>query len=267
MDSFRFGGTDFAAYGVTVTYHPGQSLPDPKLDMQDRGGGHGGVAQSSYLGARRFTWDCMLTAPDEDTLWSRLRTVRSLLSPTLGDQWLSADHIPDTQVLARLNGPINEIRQGFWAVSFQLNWLCADPFEYSQVEYGQSGVSIAADPTTVYEPASASAVVDGTWAPAPVWTVVNTHATPVSGVTLTNVTTGEAMSWVGTLAQNDRLRIDCAREHVEKSTDGGSSWVSAMGGIGTADQFPALQPGVRNTITVAGVATGTLDVSYRARWA
>ncbi len=98
----------------------------------------------------------------------------------------------------------------------------------------------------------------------PVIIVKNTNAAAVSSVKVENVTTGETIEVTQALAQNHLLKIDTRRQHLELSTDAGTTWSSAMADISETNySFPTLTSGVRNEITVTGVATGTFQCTHR----
>lgn len=108
--------------------------------------------------------------------------------------------------------------------------------------------------------------VQGTMTARPTYTIVNTDASTITTLTLTNTTRSQELTWTGSLAQNDQLRIDTERQHIEKSTDGGSTWSNAMSGLTAGDPFPRLAAGQNNAFTIAGFVAGTINITYNARW-
>ena len=61
------------------------------------------------------------------------------------------------------------------------------------------------------------------------------------------------------------MRIDTERQHVEKSSDS-VTYTTAMAGVSSSQDFLYLDDGVRNTITVTGVVTGELTITYRGEF-
>lgn len=272
-NSFTYNGEDFGDtdHGVTVIDFQDPLLADPRLDTQPRGGANGVSSRCVTLGPLYLNWVCMLEGSSRSNMMTKLDTVISELDPRNGALLLLPDHYNsiDAEVnrgcYARLNGPIIVQPKGDMAVVFNLTWEVPAGRWISATASGQSATAIDANPKTIYEPSGAADVVRGTGYARPTYTLVNTHAATLSTLTLTNVTTSEAMTWTGSLAQNNQLRIDTAEDrlHVEKSTDGGTTWSNAMSGVAVTQEFPRLAPGVRNQFTVAGFVTGTLTISYR----
>jgi len=271
--SMTFGGTYLggASYGVKVLRGPLELLPEPRLDVQDTGR-DGAVSQGSYYKARYFAVNGIIIGTSYDDLYSKLDAVTAILDPTLGNQLLVLDQhrmlgaSRKRGIYCRMTGGIQGFHTGPNAFEFQITFVADYPFWVTEDAQGQTATAISATPTTVYEPTGASDVVSGNRAARPVYTITNTNASSIASVTLASVTRSQTMAVTVSLAQNNQLRIDCERMHVEKSTDAGATWASAMTGVTSAQVFPLLTAGVRNQLTVTGVTTGTITIAYRGEF-
>jgi hypothetical protein len=146
------------------------------------------------------------------------------------------------------------------SAEYEMEWLVPSGTACALSSTTQTGVTIAA---TMYEPATAGQTVAGNLRADVVWTF--TAGGSVTAITFANSTTGQTLEWTGSLSAGEKLKLDGVKYHIEKYT--GGAWENAMAGLDDADPFPQLQGGVRNTLTVSGIA-GTLDYTYRPqfRW-
>lgn len=236
-----------------------------RVDYQAVGFGSGGVAQGAFDDARVITCVCRASATAPMTIataraamagwWRYLRrdTAAALL---FGD----SDGLDDRYWMARLQGEPSVERQGV-VVRATLEWLCADPHAYGTTERTPAIADLSADDTVeVTYLGDADAF--------PVYVITNTGSS-ITGVTLANTASGETLTWSGTLATNEKLRVTAATERCERWN--GSAWVSADVYAATSSKWPRLIPAgnassLVNPIVVGGVSAGDLAITYRDRW-
>ncbi len=270
--TFSVGGTNTnsATYGFArITNEPHQSMPDPNLDVQARGSTLGGaVVQGVSFKPRFFTWSVVIRGTSKTNLMVVMDNFKKLLNPTLGEQlliastWTGLSAAVNRGCFALLNGPINTNPKGDKALILQLNWICPRPFMVTATAQGQADVTINADPMAIFEPTGGSNPVLGTQDAQPVITLKNTTGGSISTLTITNSTTGEALTFTGTLQNNWFFRCDTERLHCECSTDG-STWLNAMGSVASNQDFIHLQAGVNNTFAIDGISSGLFTIAYR----
>lgn len=270
--TFSVGGTDTnsATYGfAAITNEPHQSMPDPNLDVQPRGSTLGGaVTQGVSFKPRFFTWSVVIRGTSPANLAVVMDNLKTLLNPTLGTQlliastWTGLSAAVNRGCFAVLNGPINTNPKGDSALILQLNWVCPRPFMVTATAQGQTDVTINADPMAIFEPTGGSNPVLGTHDAQPVITIKNTTGGAISTLTITNSTTGEALTFTGTLQNNEFFRCDTERLHCEFSTDG-VTFLNAMASVSSSQDFIHLQAGVNNTFSIAGLSSGLFTIVYR----
>lgn len=95
-----------------------------------------------------------------------------------------------------------------------------------------------------------------------VLTIINGAASAAS-VTLANPVTGETAHWANTLNANEHIRFDSARQIVEVSTNGGSTWTRRNENL--TGLIPRLKGGIENAVTYAGPTTGSYSYTYTAK--
>ncbi len=242
-------------------------MADAKRAAVDRAGD--GVA--AFVGGvknARLTVECAMTASTAAAIWTQMDALRALLDPRAGERLLVLDFEGATALsgaargyYALLDGPIHPSYYPR-GCTFQLYFLVPTGKALAVTATTRTAVDATA---TLYEPATAGQVAAGSTSAHPVWTLKNTGAA-ASGVTMTNVTTGQVCRWTGALATGAWLRLDADRVLVERSTDSGTNWSVVTSGLTAADRPLALRAGARNEITVTGLAAGTVDISYRAEY-
>lgn len=276
---FTYGNVDLGALGLIVERAPDQAMADVNFDIALLGGADGGVSQAAGLKPRYWTMTVRILGTSLDVLRARMDAIRAALDPRGGDQLLVMDmedlysEALQRGRMCRLNGPINATLEGLSYIT-QLNFAAADPCEVAVVESTQT-VTLNASPKTIDVPADVS---DGGTPPhmvavnapgntyaKPVWTLTNGGAEPVTSVTVANATTGDTFVWTGSLQVGERLRVDAARQHCERSMDG-TTWTAAMSGVSGACPFPRILGGVQNAVTITGIGTGTMGIVYRGRF-
>jgi hypothetical protein len=121
---------------------------------------------------------------------------------------------------------------------------------------GASAVAITTDPQVVTITNAGDAKVFNA-----IITLSGTYTNPV----IANAANSYQLESTRTGASaNDQLRFDAGARRVERSTDGGSTWAGDYGAfVRPAGQIQlfVLEPG-DNDLTITGVTTGTLDVSF-----
>jgi len=272
-NSFTFNSVDYSTYGLLVTNVERWGFAPVRLDAQQRGGGTGAsVGDAVYYGAGVIRLRCMVRATTIAARQGYLDSIRAGLAPTLGQKLLLLDD--ETGQSAAVNRgylvllqSMSELalRPGAYVVEFDLEFLVPRGCAVAAVEVDRT-VTLTGSPQTVYEPNDVAAVVYGTRRARPVWEFTNSSATPVSSVTLANVTAGTTMTWTGTLAQGDKLRLYAFERHAEKYRAAQADWMNAMYGFGSAQGFVELLPTVRNQLTVTGIASGSVRLIYRGEF-
>jgi len=261
--SLTFNGYNLAAYGLTVAQHPMPLLADIRLDYQDYGDRDGGVVQGASLKPRYMNVEGVVLAHTRRDLQDNMDDIKAVLDPRNGSKLMSLDSWPDRGWYGVLNGPINAQPLGGSGLRVQLNFALVDGVAVSLTETTQT---VSVDETPEGFNCTAAGVVAGNEVTRPVWLVTNTAAGTITSVVLANTTRSETMTWTGSLAQNNILRIDSDRLHVEKSTDGGTTYTNNLLYTSAASEWPKLTGGVQNACTLTGVTAGSVVVTYRARW-
>lgn len=138
-------------------------------------------------------------------------------------------------------------------------------------EFARLSPWFAAAPTVVSgtNPASLPVINDGS-APARAITITITAAGAGGwdNPKVENPLTGEWFELTDQAAAGEILRVDTGRMAVERSTDGGVTWVSAYGDFATGPVqvgFLRLEPGPQ-TLAIAGVGDGEVEVRFYAAW-
>jgi phage-related protein len=124
-----------------------------------------------------------------------------------------------------------------------------DPFEYA---VNKTRVSQAISGTTTFTVTNA-----GTAMVFPIISLTNSSSA-ITSLTIENLTTGQKVSYSGTLSTSDVLKIDT--ENLTVENDG----VNDLGNV-TNEIGVQLAPG-GNEIRVTGMAAGTAIVDFRNRW-
>lgn len=277
MGAFEFGGVDAGDYGLTVV---GRSTPpgmaDPQMHTFDLLGRDGVLIDCSRRKPMYITAECMITAATRLLAEGYLDGLYAALDPLEGEQLLvfDDDHVDgrdDRGYMAILQAPSRPYwKAGGLAYSIQLAWLVPGGVRIG-VEDVEQECTIESSPDTWDVPADIGEVaqtVGGQLEAYPVYVITNTSAVTATGVKLTNVTTGDELTWTGSLAQDEQLKIDARREiqTVYHSDDEGATWTVSMQGVTLGDPFPWLRAGVQNQLRVTGVTAGTLDITYRERF-
>lgn len=251
-----------SSYGIYRREMEEPILPAPVLDFQSVPYSYGGQAQGGFYGPRSLTIPCFMVGESNADLYTKLDNLRALLDAET-NQTIEIEGIPDRYWSGRADSEITGTRINERVMEFDLSFLCADPRAYAKTQRTTPDFAITADPMAL---TVETAVVAGTAYTDPVWTIKNSAVATATNIELANTTTTETMHWVGSLGTSCYLRIDSDSWQVTKSTDGGSNFTAANSGIQATSLFPRLKPRVQNSISVTGVSTGTVSLTYRARY-
>ena len=257
--------TSGAGYGVKVLRGPRPGWAPSDIDARMIAGRHGGTAGAAWYQRLQLDFTLLLTgtthadAQDKMDLFRRLlsrdraapRTLRWGLS-NMGDRFWLAQHeaidAPEEVGLSR---------------RFRASFVSADPRAWG-IDRVTQVKSITANPTTFNAPDEG--FVAGTADTEPIW-IIEAGAGGAASVELENETTGQIVNYGAALNDGDQIRIDAGlRRIVEKSTDGGTTWASAMGDVTITQRMPLLWAGVQNELKVSGIGAGTVTAVYRARY-
>lgn len=326
-------------YNLTVMRSPRQAMPQLRLHTFQHGGADGALTQGTDFNARSFLLNCHVSGSSPSDLRDKLDNIKGVIDPRNGPKFLIIQDFwalggNDRGAYAVIDSALNITFAGMIAVTFPLNVFIPSGVLLSAVDTAQH-IDIVATPTTFNVPASGT--VSGNSTALPVWFITNTNASAVTTLTLLNNTTSQSITWATSFAQNNKLRIDAERKHVEvldasdaftaltaatnaspvvitaaghglstgdfltvtgvggttsansdwfikvlsvntfslvgsigngAYTAGGEwkKWTNAMSSKTAGDPFPTLKPGVQNSVTLTGLTTGHVDITYRGRW-
>lgn len=139
---------------------------------------------------------------------------------------------------------------------FNLTFSVPGAYGYSTT-LTERTVTLASDPTAVNETPGGSAIAS------PVYEIENLDDYDATPIKIANTSTGDSITWGGSLGTGDILRVDTHRQLVEISTDGGTSWTASMASLDSGHKWPRLRPLTANSLEVSGVSDGAIDISYR----
>lgn len=267
--SFHYDGTDMSGstYGLLVERSPWDILAAPSVDVQEVAQWFGGVSHFGGYGPRALPVEAVCIGTSRSNLLTKLDAIKYKLDPVYGEKTIKFDAFSDRYWYGRLVAPIGMEFLGLDAARLKLSFVAPDSRAWSTSGRTSPDFTIASDPDDFT--VEAAAAVAGTARPECVW-IVKAGASATQ-VILANTTTNESVTWNGSLSNGHWLRITTGLSGwsvapVEKSTDSGSSWASAMSGVTGSFVFPVLKPGAQNTVTVTGVSAGTLTLSYTPRY-
>jgi len=286
MESFTFNSTDmYATYGVMLAGHPGPSEPSSGKGWTPLGGSHGAVLTNVRRGVREMKVLCAIPCTSDDQLLEYMDAIRLALNPGLGEKWLQFAF--ESRSVATAEGGVIAAarRRGYYArrqgsidgkyvgginATFSVDFISSWPNAYSLAEQGQSNVAIASDPENINEPATG--VVLGNAPARPVIIVRNETGAEITGIIVTNNTTGEVCEYTGALADDSYLRLQTASSvgrqtlHADISTDKATWNVNAMSAVTSAQDFITLTNGIQNDIQIDGISAGKFWITYRAEF-
>ena len=269
-NSITWGGDDLSAYGLRLEDYSVPFLAPPTFVTHNAAQGDPQFTAVN-TGAKTITLSCYVSAANETTLYTYMDAIMQRLHPALADKILTIDKIPDRRYVGRVSSVSPPSVKGFWGYTLQVT-IMALP-EAQDASETNSAQAIATDPDTLTFSSIAGNV---NRIPAEFYMRNTTGAALTStAITLTNDTTTESLVWTGTLNDDQWLRIGeldsegrfTASIGLSDATGAdpeAESYTSAISGY-TSGDWPRLKGGVDNDITVAGVSTGTLEITYRGR--
>jgi len=256
-------------YNLLVMESGRFGLSGARVDYQEYGARDGGVTQGATINQHTYIDKCHIYGESKADVYACLDNVKYVLDPRNGaktlkyDMDINMDSSTDRQytaVLLSMSAPV-------WinpsSVAIDLQWMV--PSGHAESTTSQSETpTIDADPKTFYIPTDADEAVGGSTFVRPVFTIENTSGGSVTTFTLQNVTRTESLQWSGVLADTHYIRIDSARQHIERSTTGafGGEETSAISGLTAGNPFPNLSPRVRNEFSLSGFSSAGLTVTY-----
>jgi hypothetical protein len=265
------GGTRFGLIEI-VGLH---DTPPVRMSNRDRARAHGQYAGTTYLSGRPLVATCEVMAPHpNNAVWDAFSS--ALVPGGAEMEWQA--QIPGVaggrliQLLAQVTGL--RMPQGrdymFGKGVASVEWWATDPLIYDAEEtsLATTMASLAGTgftfpltfPLSFGGPVSGGIITatnEGEY-PAP-WSA--TIAGPVTDPRIENVTTGQTIGFVGSLAAGEELVIDSKERSV--LLDGVASRYSWLT---SGSEWFALAPG-DNQIRLAGAAgAGSLTLSFRSTW-
>jgi len=249
FNSLDLTGSD---YNLKVLYQPTSLSYMPPLQTNVQPIGNKGYSFDTRLQPKIITLGVIVEGTSKANLQTRLDNLSRVLDPTQGVKSLILDYPDDRYYQAKLSDKIDWTLHSDTIVTGTLVFIAPDPLAYDNSAVS-SDHNIDADPDTVTE------TPGGTGWVSPVYTFTAGEALTTISFTLENVTTGEELIWVGTLANTDELEIDVENFTVKKE--------GSLSMTGVSGQFPRLQGGVANSIKVTNASnTGALNIAYRNRY-
>ncbi len=276
-------------YGLIVVKSQWMDAADIQLHQLKKGDRDGSVLDGFTRKPKVLIVNCRVkgvpTAIDPTAaadVQRKIDRINRVLAPDRGELFWKFDWNQnlatsiDRMVLSRVNGPIiSTIKGGGLSRVFQINLIIPSGVSHGIELQTQGSISIAADPTTFFEPLSASAVVFGnkpTFKLA-IIDILNTGAFEGSNITIENkavdldgnqVTSG-VIRWRLGLGADYTLRILLEErlaqwKHV---VDTSGVFVDNMAGLSIGgNTFPSFVNSVRNEIEVSGIPSATVTLQY-----
>lgn len=243
---------------IVNSVNPQLSAPY-QVDYQEIAYKNGGIALGKFKNSRTIDVICTIYGSSSENLIENVDALNNILNVDepkklrFEKRWSNRywNAIPNGSVL------INEIRN--LALQFEISFLAPDPFAY-ELTKTENEYNVTDDPSsfTVTSPSGTEYIDLGCQ-------VITTAPEDVDHLIIKNDQTNTEIEYNGTLKENEMLRIDPERSIVEKSTDGGSTWINAMDDVETINWL-TLKPGVDNIFTVAGGNELTINTNYRGKY-
>ena len=268
-NSFHFDGTDCSAasYGLTVLNDSAFPIyAETKNDYRQAVHAYGGSSSGNGYGPRKFAVRALISGSSTSDLESKLDALNTLLNPFGGaEKSLRFDDFWSTRYwMARYDGGVVAPLLTSMDVLVDLPFTASDSRGYSTTARSSPDFTLSASPQTLTVESGPTAVAGN--APCdPVWLIKNTSGGTITTLTVNNTTTVESLTWTGSLANNSWLRITTGLAEIcEVSTDSGAIYTASMSGV--SGTFPTLKGGATNSVTVTGLSTGTVVLTYTARF-
>lgn len=260
--SMTYNSVSLGQYGLVVRSASWQLLPAPKMTSKTLAQADGQASFSASFGPREFDVDyaisiALQTLSPAKTIDELCALVATALQQTIaGEKTLVFDKWSGKSWNVRLTSAFSPAIKSARFAEGALTFIADNPWSIATSATTHNSNVITGDTTL-------SITATGNTVQAPTWIVKN-GATPAASVALQNVTTGELVTCSAGLGANEWLRLKRTDTmDIEVSSDSGSTWVSAFGGVtGIA---PSMAGGAANSVKVYGITSGTLDISYYAR--
>lgn len=253
----------------------GWDSPDTAGQVIQRAADHGGYPAAQYYAARMLTLTVTASAADQATR-DLARAIFQMACPVSDLATFTYNEPTPKQMLVRRSGRITETSPTLADVQFSAVLVAPDPRKYSTTlstmstttasTSGGLALPFAAPFTFGSIPPAGSVVCTnaGTFECRPVITL----AGPITSPTVTNITTGDTISFSTlALASGDTLIIDTdSRQAVYngalRSADATSSWWNLQPTV------PGVAGSGDNTIQLGGTTTGSgsMSISWRSAW-
>jgi len=270
-NSITWDGVDFAAYNLRVEDYTIPFLANPIFATHQTA--QGDVQFTSVNTAEKaIILNCYISGTSQTDLRTNMESVLQRMNPILTDKTLLIDKVPDRRFVGRVSNISAPEIKGMWGFTFTITIQAMS--ESQATSETNTSQAIATDPDTL---TFSSITGNVSRIPAEFYVRNETGASLISStIVISNDTTNESITWIGTLNDDHWLRfgnID-ALGRFESSisvSDGNGAdpeaetYSSVLSGYDSGDWL-RLKGGVDNDITVAGVSTGTLEITYRGRY-
>lgn len=274
-NSLTWDGVDLSTKGLTVEAPSVPVMPDSPISSSDA---IHGDSQFSVVNqtTRTVTLSVSVTGTSQANLQSNMEYITRVLDPVAGaDTAFTLDYDPNRRYVGRvasMSAPDPNSGIGFYVFVFGITIQCM-AHKQGTTETN-TAVALATSPDT-----ESIGVVTGSASriPCEIYTRNTTGADlTATAITITNDTTSESIIWTGTLEDDRWLKIGSLdalgrfTATIEKSDSTGSdpeaeTYQGVEAGY-TSGDWPRLRGGVDNSFTITGIATGTLEITYRARF-
>jgi phage-related protein len=245
----------FAGLAIDGVFDWGEDLPS-RVQSETFPRRHGSIVQSlAFLGPRTVTLSGEVVKADETSLKSYLNA----LSQTLTDRGR------DRLFLRNDNRYLNAIKTAFSyrfqggrlpasIAQFSISFLADDPFWYNSTTDSVLTSNIVASPTVI-------AVTNNGGSKTPPLIEIKALGSAVTGVKISNGSTGLFISYTGTINAGATLSIDCADFKV--LANGGNG----LNLIGTGSSIDMqLEPGLNNFVYEGAVTGVDVNILWLPRW-
>ena len=257
------GGVTFKSLGLMLTKASIPIMPDIRQTEEEIPGRDGVLDLGTRFGARMIELTFQVIADTETAYQTALQQIAAVFSPHRGQQILILDRMSGKQWKVKVSGsiPVEKLLQ---IGEFTVQLKAHEPFAESVIDstqalklgmgltlgqgfklgQGKEIYTVTASPTTI------TVTNRGTYYAQPLITLKGAGTNPQ----IENLTTGELMSWTGSLA-NGTLALDCDKQTAELNG------INAFPGF--AGTFIKLAPG-ENTIKITA-AGANLTASFLFR--
>jgi len=245
----------FAGLAIDGVTEWGEDLPS-RVQSETFPRRHGSIVQSlAFLGGRTVTLSGEVIKADETSLKSYLNTLSQTLTDRGRDRLFLRD---DSRYL-------NAIKTGFSCrltggrlpariAQFSIQFFADDPFWYNSTTDSVLTSNIVASPTVI-------AVTNNGGTKTPPLIEIKALGSAVTGVKISNGTTGLFISYTGTINAGATLSIDCADFKVLVN---GATGLNLIGTGSTINMF--LEPGLNNFVYEGPVTGVDINILWLNRY-